>query len=115
MADSCEAVIGALYVDGGLEAASRFVRKFWAPIMADQALAEKDPKSTLQEWAHRVGLGQPAYSLVGRSGADHDPTFTVRVDVPGAGAGGGTGQGQSKRPAAQAAAANLLKAGDDRA
>jgi ribonuclease-3 len=115
LADACEAVIGALYVDGGLPAASQFVHRLWSPMMEEQALATKDPKTFLQEWAHQKRLGQPAYSETSRSGADHDPIFTVQVHVTGAGGGEATGEGPSKRAAEQAAAANMVKAIDDRA
>ncbi len=115
LADACEAVIGALYVDGGLAAASQFVHRLWSPMMEEQVLATKDPKTLLQEWAHRERLGQPAYSEISRSGADHDPIFTVQVHVTGAGGGEATGEGPSKRAAEQAAATKMLKAIDDRA
>ena len=115
LADACEAVIGALYVDGGLSAASQFVHRLWNPMMEEQVLAMKDPKTLLQEWAHRERLGQPGYSQISRSGADHDPIFTVQVHVMGAGGGEAIGEGPSKRAAEQAAAASMLKAVDDRA
>ena len=110
LADACEAVIGALYLDGGMEMASKFIHKFWATLMEEQALVEKDSKSALQEWAHARALNPPTYTQVSRSGADHDPTFTVQVDIAEAEGGPQTGQGSSRRAAEQNAAATMLKA-----
>ena len=114
LADVCEAVIAALYLDGGLDAATGFVLRLWAPLLEEQTAAVKDPKTALQEWAQRGGLGQPVYSLVSRTGPDHEPLFTASVDVPGSriAASAATGRGPSKRAAEQAAAANAMEAGD---
>ena len=105
LADLCEAVIGALYLDGGIEAARRFVAKYWTPLYPEVAATPHDAKTALQEWAQGRGLGLPVYRLVGRSGPDHAPAFRVAACVPGAEA---EGEGLSKRAAEQAAAQALL-------
>lgn len=109
LADACEAVIGALYVDGGLDAARRFVERFWTPMLEEQAGADKDPKTMLQEWAHRKKVGPPAYHMLATEGPPHAPTFLVEAVVSGIGSS--SGRGNSKRTAEQEAAAALLQVG----
>jgi len=85
LADACEALIGALYLDGGLGVARRVMLAAWAPLLAaphDERAA--NPKSRLQEWAAASGRAAPAYRLVSRTGPDHAPAFTVEVEVAGA-------------------------------
>jgi len=107
LADACEAVIGALYADGGFEVAARFVRGRWQDLM-DEALAPpKDAKTTLQEWAQGRGKPLPVYTTLGAEGPPHEPVFLIGVEVEGA--GGAQGRGSSKRIAEQAAAAALLE------
>lgn len=109
LADACEAVIGALYRDGGLAAARVFVRAHWAPMMDELAVAPRDAKTALQEWTQGRGLGTPSYVLVGRSGPDHAPSFRVRAAVRTDGRDAAAeGEGTSKRAAEQAAAEALL-------
>jgi len=83
LGDMCEALIGALYLDGGMTAAERFVGQQWARFVDRDQVAPKDPKSALQEWAQRQQLPVPAYELVGREGPDHAPKFHIRVTVRG--------------------------------
>ncbi|MDO9489075.1 MAG: ribonuclease III [Sphingomonadaceae bacterium] len=83
LGDVVEAMIGALYLDGGMAAAEAFVRRVWAPYMSLDALAPKHPKSALQEWANARGLRSPEYLVVDRSGPQHAPRFRVRVTVRG--------------------------------
>jgi ribonuclease-3 len=83
LGDVCEALIGALYVDGGMAAADAFVRRTWAPYMGRDDRAPKHPKSRLQEWANGKGLPTPAYEIVARTGPQHAPCFRVRVSVRG--------------------------------
>jgi ribonuclease III len=83
LGDVCEALIAALYLDGGMTAARRFIRAQWNQMMAGTALAGKDPKSALQEWAQGRGLPLPNYTLLGQSGPDHAPSFNVEVTLPG--------------------------------
>jgi ribonuclease-3 len=105
-ADTLEALIAAIYLDGGLESARRFVERYWSH-RADAGLpARQDSKTALQEWAHRVDGATPVYEITGREGPDHAPLFRVRVSV-------GSrqpveGEGGSRRAAEQAAAAAML-------
>ena len=104
--DVVEALIGALYLDGGLEAAERFILSVWEPDLTSQRRAPQHPKSALQELAAAKGVKAPAYEVVARIGAHHSPLFTVRVSV--AKLGEATAEGSSKQEAETAAAAALL-------
>src|SRR5579864_7577626 len=106
LADACEALIGALYLDAGLEVARERVLAAWAPIL-EQPHAERsaNPKSRLQEWSAAAGRGAPAYRLVERHGPDHAPRFTVEVSVGGAAP---VGASAGSRQAAEKAAALAL-------
>ena len=106
LADACEAVIGALYIDGGLDAARAFVVPNWTPIVAAERQPPQDAKSALQEWAQGRGLPLPVYVEVAREGSDHDPHFTIEVSIKDQPPE--RGDGKSKRLAEQAAAASLL-------
>ena len=106
LADACEAVIGALYLDGGLVPARSFIRAAWSAAVVRDEQPPRDPKTTLQEWAQARALPLPDYALVARTGPDHDPVFTVRVVVSGLPPA--TASGSSKRGAERAAAAALL-------
>ncbi len=107
LGDVCEALLGALCLDAGFEAADAVIRRHWAPLIPDiGAGAGADPKTALQEWAHTRGLTEPNYSEVGRSGPDHAPVFRVTAHLPGLAPAEGTGS--SKRAAERAAAAALL-------
>ncbi|WP_181183701.1 MULTISPECIES: ribonuclease III [unclassified Mesorhizobium] len=106
-ADALESLIAVLYLDGGLEAARTFIHRYWQPRSQAIGAARRDAKTELQEWAHQAAAGAvPAYRVDGREGPDHDPLFTVSVEV-GVFAPA-TGRGRSKREAEQAAAAALL-------
>lgn len=107
LADACEALIGALWLDGGLEAAAAFVARHWAGRIAAQNSPPVDPKSALQEWTQARGLGVPAYRTVSVGGPDHRPVFRMSVEVPGHGAAESEGAG--KRRAETAAAARMLE------
>jgi ribonuclease III len=106
LADACEAVIAAIYVDGGFDAAAAFVGRHWQPLIAEMAAPPRDPKTMLQEWAQARGLGLPRYELVATSGPDHAPRFTIAVSI--AGGAPATASGPAKRVAEAAAAAALL-------
>ncbi len=106
LADSCEAVIAALYLDGGLEAARRFIQPIWTPLLEASPRPPQDPKTALQEWAQGRQLELPCYEVLDQSGPDHAPKFTVRVAVSGEEPE--TGEGKSKRSAERAAAIRLL-------
>lgn len=104
--DVVEALVGALLLDGGLNAADQFVRRAWAAYVESQGRAPTHPKSALQELAAAKNLAAPEYELERKSGAHHAPRFTVRVSVKGLGEA--TGEGLSKQEAETAAAAALL-------
>jgi ribonuclease-3 len=106
LGDVCEALIGALYLDGGAEPARRFIEKHWRSRMLDGDAARPDAKTTLQEWAQGRGLLTPTYAIVKRSGPEHAPRFTSEVKVEGVNPA--TGEGGSRREAEQQAAAALL-------
>jgi ribonuclease-3 len=106
LADACEALIAAIYLDGGFDAASAFVRRFWEPIIEEMEEPPRDPKTALQEWAQARGLALPAYELVATNGPDHAPLFTVMASV--AGGDSATATASSKRVAEARAAAILL-------
>ena len=107
LADCCEAVIAALYLDGGLAAAARFIRARWEPMLAETARPPVDPKTALQEWAQGRGLPLPAYRTVSVEGPDHSPVFSVEASVEGLAPV--VAKGPSKQSAEKAAAAELLK------
>lgn len=106
LGDVVEALIGALWLDGGADAANAFVRRYWADRIGDQRTPPKHPKALLQEWAAAHNRKPPAYDILDRSGPDHRPIFAVRVTVNGAGSG--EGSGPSRQEAETAAARDLL-------
>ena len=106
LADVCEAVICALYLDGGMPAAENFVRARWAALAATLAAAPKDAKSALQEYAQARGKKPPSYAVVEESGPAHNPRFVLEARV--AGFPPARGEGGAKRLAEQAAAQALL-------
>jgi len=105
-ADVMEALIAALYLEGGLDAAGAFIRRYWEGRSRAPTAARRDAKTELQEWAHQVAKAAPLYVVEKREGPDHDPVFEVSVRIAGVAAG--TGSGRSKREAEQAAAAAIL-------
>jgi ribonuclease III len=106
LADVCESLIGAIFLDGGYKAALAFVERFWAERMRKPARPLRDPKTVLQEWAQARGLPTPSYREVERTGPHHDPEFRVAVSLPQREPA--EGKGRSKRAAEQAAASALL-------
>ena len=107
LADACEALIAAIYLDGGFAAAFAFVERFWTPLIAAMHVPPRDPKTLLQEWAQGRGLGLPNYRLAATDGPDHARHFTVAVSVAGQDEAAATAS--SKRAAETAAAAALLQ------
>lgn len=105
-ADVMEALIAAIYLDGGLSKVQEFVARFWTERIADTNAAKRDSKTALQEWAHARNLGTPKYKETERTGPAHDPEFTVSVKLPDMLAC--TGIGRSKRIAEQQAAEQML-------
>lgn len=107
LGDACEAVIAAIYLDGGLSAARKFVEKGWAPQFTGGPTEMKDPKTLLQEWAQGQGHPLPEYVVTGRSGPDHAPEYEVEVRIAQNGTAAATGP--SKRDAERQAAARMLE------
>jgi ribonuclease III len=106
LADALEAALGALYLDGGLDAARSFVRRAWNDAMIAQADPPKDAKTALQEWVQARSLELPQYVVASRVGPSHAPKFVVTVAVDGL---SGSGTAGSKRAAEQLAAQELLR------
>ncbi len=106
LADACEAVLGAIYLDAGPDAAEAAVRRLWAPLVATADPPAPDPKTALQEFAQSKRRGLPAYRQVSRTGADHAPSFVVEVEVLGHAPS--QGEGTSLKRAQQAAAEAFL-------
>ena len=106
LGDICEAVIGAVFLDGGYAAAQRFVETNWTERMKKPRQPLRDPKTVLQEWAQGKGLPTPVYREVERTGPHHDPQFRVAVDLPGLAPAEGVGG--SKRAAEKVAASVMI-------
>jgi ribonuclease-3 len=107
LGDICEAVIGAIFLDGGYGAAATFVERNWTERMRKPRQPLRDPKTVLQEWAQGKGLPTPVYREVERSGPHHDPQFRVAVDLPGLAPAEGVGG--SKRAAEKVAASVMIE------
>jgi len=104
--DACEAVIGAIYLDGGLDAARSFVMRHWQSHIAALAHLRKDPKTELQEVVQAQGWPLPHYEVVATEGPAHAPIFTIRVHVQGQ--EGVDASGANKKQAEREAAARML-------
>ena len=107
LCDVCEAIIGAIYIDGGVEAAISFVEKNWKDLIDKRIAPPKDAKTTLQELAHIKGLEKPSYQIIERCGPEHEPVFTVELRL-----GDDlviTGQGHNKKLAEFEAATKMLE------
>ena len=107
LADACEAVIGAHWLDGGHGAAAAFVRRWWQPRMEAEPTPPRDAKTRLQEWAQGRGRPLPEYRILDRSGPDHAPEFLVEARVEDAAPA--EGRGATRRAAEMAAASRLLE------
>jgi ribonuclease-3 len=105
LADALEALLGALYVDGGLDPARLLIRREWESFLEASSRPPSSPKSRLQEWTLGRALGLPDYILVATTGPSHSPVFRVRVVAAGQEA---EATGDNKRAAEQAAAEKLL-------
>jgi len=106
LGDVAEALVAALFVDGGWVVADAFVQREWARLLEDGPRLLSDPKSRLQEWALKRRRGMPVYAVVDRQGPDHAPRFTIEVIVRGEAPC--RGDGTSKQEAEKAAALALL-------
>jgi ribonuclease-3 len=107
LGDVVESLIGALYLDAGLDAAMAFIRGAWADLVSTRERAPKHPKSELQEWAAANERKPPVYRLADRTGPHHAPKFVVEVAIPNVGEA--SAQGLSKQEAETEAAKALLE------
>lgn len=107
LADACEAIIGAVFIDGGYEAARALVERAFGERMLKPVRPLRDAKTVLQEWAQGRGYPTPTYSERGRSGPDHAPVFVVAARITGL--NDAEARGPSKRLAEQAAAEAFLR------
>lgn len=106
VSDTLEAILGALYLDGGLDVAASFIQNHWEALIGEDLSPPKDAKTALQEWAQARGQTPPVYSEQNRSGPDHAPVFTVEARMQLGEAA--RAEARSKRQAEQAAAQALL-------
>ena len=106
LGDAMEAVIAAVYLDGGLDAANAMIRRLWGDRIHAVAEDARDAKTALQEWAQARGLEPPSYLDTDREGPDHAPLFTITAQL--ATGESASAQAKSKREAQQAAARALL-------
>lgn len=104
LADCCEAIIGAVYLDGGLEAAKSLVVQYWQSFF--DMSSPIDAKSRLQEWSMQTHQELPTYTIIDRTGPDHSPVFSIEVTVSAIGSA--RAEAGSRRSAEQAAAYNLM-------
>lgn len=105
--DVVEALIGAVFLEGGLDPAEAVIRRFWEPLLEEQRGVPKHPKSALQELAAARDLPNPHYEVVSRTGAHHAPQFTIRVSIRSLGEA--EAEGPSKQDAETEAAKALLE------
>lgn len=104
--DACEALLGALYLDGGLKALRGVINAYWKPLALELKEPPKDPKTTLQEWAQARSLPLPDYQVLSADGPAHAPQFIIEVVVSGK---KGRGEAGNKKLAERLAAEALLK------
>lgn len=107
LGNAMEALLGAIFLDGGYDQAAKIIVTLWKPKLLDAGEVQLDAKTALQEWAQGRGLPLPVYKTVDRKGPDHQPLFVTEVEVDKIGTG--RGEGTSKRAAEQKAAQNLLE------
>lgn len=107
LADAMEALIGAIYLDGGIFKATDFIKTYWRGMINLQETPPADAKSLLQEWAQGKGMALPQYKMLNRSGTDHAPQFEIEVLVEGVGRA--TATAATKRAAEKAAAVQMLE------
>lgn len=106
LGDVMEALLGAIYIDGGLEAARRIYDQFWTPRLEDLSKFHRDAKTALQEWSQSKKFGTPDYKLLNADGPAHSPAFKIEVQVKGRKPA--QGEGKSKRKAQMEAARTFL-------
>jgi len=106
LSDCMEAVIAALYLDGGLEPARSFIEKLWTPLLDEANKPPQDAKTQLQEWLQGRGKPLPKYEMIGREGPAHAPIFTIELTTSDGDSV--SAEGKSKREAEQIAAQLML-------
>ena len=107
LADCTEALIAAIYIDGGIEKAEEFVNKYWAPLLHESYVSEKDAKSALQEWVQAKYGQLPVYEVLDVGGNDHSPMFKIRLSVKNQEPV--EAEGKSKKEAEHEAASKMLE------
>ena len=107
VADAIEAIIAAVYRDGGLEAARAFISRHWIMELVEREVSQQNPKTRLSDWCGANRAPYASYDIVDRSGPDHEPIFTVRASVEGHGEA--IDKGRSRQEAEMAAADRLLR------
>lgn len=107
LADVCEALLGAYYLEEGYAAVFEIVKTFWTPLMVAEKKPPKDAKTRVQEYVQKKTMQLPIYSVVSQTGPSHHPHFVVKIEAPGLGEA--LGEGSSKREAEQNAAHTLLE------
>jgi len=105
--NTLEALVGAVYLDGGIKPVHKLIKHFWSSRLEITSEPPKDPKTALQEWAQKKGYPVPEYKVVEHTGPSHEPHFTIEVHVKNCSVV--TGSGKSKKVAEKAAAKLLLK------
>lgn len=107
IADIVESMLGAIYIDGGYEAAKKVILELWGDTITTVEKAPQDPKTELQEWVQARGLELPVYEIIDKSGPDHAPVFTIQVTVDGFDPL--TADGPSRRQTEKTVARQMLK------
>ena len=107
LGDVMESILGAMYLDGGLEPSRALIMRLWEKRLANRTKLVKDAKSYLQEWALSKAKGIPVYRIISRDGPDHSPHFTIGVTVDGFSEAAASAQ--SKRTGEQLAAEAFLR------
>ncbi|MEX0283008.1 MAG: ribonuclease III [Paracoccaceae bacterium] len=110
LGDAMEAVIAAVYLDAGMQAAAKLVRRLWGARLTEVEAEARDAKTALQEWAQARKMPPPRYEVVSRTGPDHAPVFLIRAVLNNGQSS--EAEANSKRQAEQAAAKELLMAVD---
>src|SRR6056300_1082779 len=107
IADCCEALIGAIYLDRGFTAAENFILTFWSKNIKDSVITQIDPKTKLQEYSLKKYKKLPTHKIISNTGPRHKPLFKVAVKLPDTKFY--IGQGSSKKDAEQNAAIICLE------
>ncbi|WFW29675.1 MAG: ribonuclease III [Wolbachia endosymbiont of Menacanthus eurysternus] len=105
--NALEALIGAIYIDGGFKNVEKFVTKYWEKLAKTMLIPPQDPKTSLQEWTQKNKLPLPEYKLIKKTGPAHDPEFTISIYIKDHGKI--SAYASSKKAAEQKAAELMLK------